>query len=230
METLPPFTEILGLGAIRLVIFALMLIVGGWLVISGFRRLLQGHLLRGPLRAGWGVLLGALALLLAGIGINLHTYQRLNYEQAVATVELQQIDARQFQLLLRRADGRDQAYGLLGNQFQLDARVLKWKAWGALLGLDPQFRLERLSGRYASSADEQAAPRSIYGLQEIEQGIDVWHWSQAANDYLPLVDTVYGSAAYMPMVDGAVYDILMTEDGLIARPKNAIAKRAVANW
>ena len=47
---------------------------------------------------------------------------------------------------------------------------------------------------------------------------------------LPFVDAVYGNAAYMPMSDGARYEISITQTGLIARPVNAAAQQAAGSW
>ncbi|MDX1454764.1 MAG: hypothetical protein R3217_04835 [Gammaproteobacteria bacterium] len=230
MNQLPATSDVIGLGPVWLLVLGLLLGLGLFLAVTGIRNFFKGRFFRGPLRSAVGVAFGGLAVGLGGVGLNFHTYSRLNYEEPVATIEFQQIDARQYQALLRRDSGEDQAYGLLGNQFQVDARVLKWTGMGSMLGLDPQYRLERLSGRYASPGDEQTAPRSIYGLGGIEKGINVAKWAERSGPYLPFIDTVYGSAAYMPMADGARYQILITEDGLLARPANAPARAAVQRW
>lgn len=44
--------------------------------------------------------------------------------------------------------------------------------------------------------------------------------------HVEAVDTLYGSAAYMPMADGATYEIWLTQSGLIARPANPAANTA----
>ena len=41
-----------------------------------------------------------------------------------------------------------------------------------------------------------------------------------------MVDTLYGSGAYMPMADGARYEVRITQNGLIARPTNEVAAEA----
>ena len=43
-------------------------------------------------------------------------------------------------------------------------------------------------------------------------------------------DAVYGSAAYLPMSDGAEYRIWLSQSGLVARPLNAEADGAVRTW
>jgi hypothetical protein len=49
-------------------------------------------------------------------------------------------------------------------------------------------------------------------------------------DKAHIVDTVYGSAALMPMADNARYGMWMTQSGLVARPVNDQAAQAVGNW
>ena len=46
--------------------------------------------------------------------------------------------------------------------------------------------------------------------------------------WLPFVDAVYGSATYMPMADGARYQVSITQSGLIARPLNPAADAVTA--
>jgi len=44
------------------------------------------------------------------------------------------------------------------------------------------------------------------------------------------VDAFYGSATYMPMVDGASYAVFVSFTGLLARPNNDVALKAVSEW
>lgn len=209
--------EIFDLHVAWLVVTGLLFASGLWLLIGGLARLLRGKVLRGPLRAAIGAVIGALAIALAAVGLNVHTYQRLNYEQPVAWLEFQQTGPQAFEALLMTPDGADRAFRIHGDEWQLDARVLKWQGIGAMLGLDPRYRLERLSGRYVNIGDERHAARSVYPLNDGERGIDVWRVSREHEDVLPFVDTVYGSAAYMPMIDGARFEVVITEDALVAR-------------
>jgi hypothetical protein len=98
-----------------------------------------------------------------------------------------------------------------------------------VLGLDAQYRLDRLSGRYRSIEQERSDERTVYPLSE-NPGIDVWQLRQQYPKWLPFVDAVYGSATYMPMADGARYRVSMTQTGLIARPANGAAQTAAAGW
>jgi len=186
---------------------------------------------RARLIAGSGALLGGTALLaLAGllfvVSLNLRTYARLTYEAPVAELVFEKRGPRSYQLTMVRIPAGDlQIFMLEGDEWQLDARVLKWKGWATLLGLDAQYRLERLSGRYRDIEDERTAKRTVYPLTE-NPGLDLWNLATDHPDRLPFVDAVYGSATYLPMADGARYRVTLSQTGLLARPMNPAAAQA----
>jgi hypothetical protein len=208
---------------------ALALILGvlGLLLLAiGFRRLLRARFVTGS----GSLLLSAAFLGIAGlifvVGTNLHTYARLTYETPIAELVFQSTGPQRYRVTIARIPSGDmQVFMMNGDEWQLDARVLKWKSWATLLGLDAQYRMERLAGRYRDIEQEKSAPRSVYGLSD-NPGIDLWAWAQDHPTWLPFVDSVYGSATYLPMADGARYRVSLTQSGLIARPVNPAADAA----
>jgi hypothetical protein len=46
----------------------------------------------------------------------------------------------------------------------------------------------------------------------------------------PGIDAYYGSATYVPMADGARFEVSLSRDALIARPANDVATEAVGRW
>ncbi|HEX7012971.1 MAG TPA: hypothetical protein VF161_09495 [Steroidobacteraceae bacterium] len=177
-----------------------------------------------------GTLLIAGAALLFVVSLNLHTYERLSHEEPVAEIVFESRGPQRYRATLSREPvGEIQVFTLAGDEWQLDARVLKWKGWANLLGLDAQYRLERISGRYRSIEQERTAERTVYGLSD-NPGIDLWALSVAHPRLLPFVDAMYGSATYLPMADGARYEVSITQSGLIARPVNAAARAATGSW
>jgi hypothetical protein len=46
----------------------------------------------------------------------------------------------------------------------------------------------------------------------------------------PGIDAYYGSATYVPMADGARFEVSLSRDALIARPGNDKAVEAVGKW
>lgn len=182
---------------------------------------------RRPLRSLWrlaGFLVLALAALAASLlAVSLHGYARLTDEVPVATIRFSQTGARSFSAELDLADGRRMVLPVHGDEWQLDARVLKWSSWAVLAGLDPMYRLDRFSGRWREIDQEIHARRSVHDLTG-GRALDLWRLAWRHPSWLPFVDTDYGSSAYLPMRDGARYQVSLSPlGGLVARPAAADA-------
>jgi hypothetical protein len=199
------------------------------LLVAGLRRLGRLRLVRGTLY----LLLGGIVLLLVtGAGLvaaNLFTYARLTHEQEAARVTTRQLGERHFAVSLQAKKAPPKHFELRGDEWQIDARVLKWRGAGNLLGLDTLYRLERLSGRYGDVASERAAPRTAHELAE-ESALDLWALTRRYQRYVPLADAMYGSAAFVPMAEGAEYVVTVSATGLVVRPRNEAARKAVGGW
>jgi len=214
----------------------LIAVVGVAFMVTGIKRLVQRRLIHGIGLEFSGLLFLVLALACFLLASNLYTYQRLVYEQPVAEINFQQIDKQKFRAVIDALDSDfKQVVDLTGDEWQLDAQVLTWKGVATLFGFDANYRLHRISGRYADIADEQSRPRSVFSLAKktayIEDDrFDLWSFAQQNRDWLHWVDAAYGSAVFLPMTDGAKYSIAISRTGLIARPANAEARKAVSHW
>lgn len=198
------------------------------LFIMGIQRIWRRRIAAGSLEGLVGLLLLAVAALMAMISINLYTYDRLTYESKVAEIDFQEIGPQHFVTLLK-SKNQTQILDLRGDDWQIDARVLKWRGMAALLGFDTLYRLDRLSGRYRNIDQERTAQRTVHSLSE-GKGLDLWLMVKKYKRWIPWVDALYGSATYMPMVDGASYTVFVSLTGLFARPNNDIALKAVSEW
>lgn len=212
-------------------------VVGLAIVLSGLGWMFRGR----PFKGGRGVLGGGVFLGVAAIvgllGLNIQTYQRLAYDRQVATIEIHQkgpqlFDATVVEPAVGEFPGATNTFELNGDEWRIEARVLRWKPWANVLGLDSQYRLDRFSGRYSDTQQELTAERSAYDIRPARHsGIDLWPIARQYSQYLPVVDTLYGSGAYMPMADGARYEVRITQSGLIARPTNeAAAEASSSGW
>jgi hypothetical protein len=211
-------------------VILIIAIFGLLLLILACQRLFRARFLAAGGSAMMGSLLLAVAALLFVVSLNLHTYARLTFERPVAEIVFEQRAPQTFNATLTQVpNGEIQMFVLSGDEWQLDARVLKWKGWANLFGLDAQYRLERVSGRYRNIEQERSAERTVYALAE-NPGVDLWQLTLDKPDRLPFVDAVYGNAAYMPMSDGARYEVSITQTGLIARPVNTAAQQAAGSW
>lgn len=207
---------------------AILIAVFGVLLLAlACRRLLSARLLAAGGSALTGLLMLALAAVTFVVSLNLRTYARLTHEQAVAEIVFETRGPQRYRATLTRIpSGEMQVFVLAGDEWQLDARVLKWHGWANLLGLDAQYRLERVSGRYLDIEQERHAERTVYALSD-NPGVDLWQLATQKPTWLPFVDAVYGSATYLPMADGARYRVTLSQSGLIARPINAAAQNTM---
>lgn len=161
------------------------------------------------------------AVLLAVLGAALFGYTRLVQEAEVATLSVQKLGAQHFAVELGTPDGQRQRFELQGDQWQLDARVLRWRLPALLAGAPSLYRLERLSSRYVDIAQEREAPRRVHAL-DAQAFPDLWTLRRQFPQYLDFVDADFGSGTYLPLLDGARYSVsLGPRGGLVARPADA---------
>jgi len=206
-----------------------ILVLGGVLCFIGIRRLINRRYFSGSAVGLAGASLIAVSLLFALLITNLYSYQRLTYEAPVAKIKIRQTGEKKYQVELNEQNGKTRSLEIKGDEWQLDARILKWNGFATLVGLDTVYRMERITGRYRDIKLERSSSRTVYDLS-VESGLDIWHLSRQYNSWIPWIDSVYGSATYLPMSDGANYHISISATGLIARPGNEVAKEIVKNW
>jgi hypothetical protein len=222
LARLDPRVLIVGIGLV-----GLLLAVP--LELAAIRRMRRLQLARGSLFFLTG---GFVLLLAAGVALltmNLYTYARLTHEQEAARVSMRQLGERHYAVSLQPKNAAPRHFELRGDEWQIDARVLKWRALGNLLGFDTVYRLERLSGRYGDITQERNAPRTVHALSD-EPGVDFWTVLRRYHTYVPLADALYGSAAYVPMAEGAEYAVSVSTSGLVVRPGNDAARKALGGW
>ncbi|MGA0587864.1 hypothetical protein ACO2Q2_12145 [Dyella sp. KRB-257] len=213
-----PATAIL-LGAAVLALLALVAAASGWRHWRARRRV------RGSLAALLALAWLLLALLSAGLGLSLCGYRRLASEVPVVTVDARILSPQRWALTLTWPDGSTRQAALAGDAFRVEAIVLKWKLPTLLAGVPPLYRLDRLDGRYDDPAQESDAPRTVIDFRQAGAW-DLLALRQRYPRWLPSVDTVYGSGAFLPLVDQGHYTVsLMRTGALVARPDDATARR-----
>jgi hypothetical protein len=212
--------------AVAVAIFALL---GVAFVAASARRMSARRFAAGTSHAMAAVIAFLVAAAAVLVGANLRTYERLTAERPVVRASFARVGEGQFNATLTYPSGAVQGYVLRGDDWQIDARVLKWRGMANVLGFDTLYRLERIGGRYADVERERSEPRTVYALHPPER-LDTWALARAWHDYVPWVDAMYGSAAYVPMADGAAYEVAVSQSGLLARPLNGEARLAVGAW
>jgi hypothetical protein len=206
------------------IVAAVFLLVGAWAWLYRTRGVPK-FLLR---TTGTVLLLAALGL--AGLGGLLRQYAWLLDDVPAASISLRALGPQRFEATLRLGDQPARTLEVLGDEWQLDARVIRWTLPGQLAGIPPVHRFERLSGRYSDPAQDQSGERSVHDLRG---EWDFWEFRQRWLADLPIADARWGSAAYLPMLDGATYQVYLSpRGGLVAKPADAVTERLLdeAGW
>jgi hypothetical protein len=174
-----------------------------------------------PLRRLVGILVLGLACVSGLLAVSVYQFFRLTSDQQIAVVTLQKQGDRLF-LAQAQVPGRPASeFQLRGDEWQIDARVVRWQLPALLAGVPPLYRLERLSGRYEDTAADQAGPRTVFALGD-PRIPDLATLKRRFPNWLPFVDVQYGSGAYMPMFDGARYGVYLDQRGaLFIRPADS---------
>jgi len=196
---------------------------------STIRHLRRRRLLRAGGSATFCAASGALGTAGILLFISYLGYERLTAEQLVGVIEFSQSAPEEYTARLMIDGQIDRLLTLRGDEWQLDARVVTWQPPATILGLEPVYQLERLSGRYSSIDREQTEPRTVHGLAE-ERPLDLWSMVRKFPRLTPGIDAFYGTATYLPMADGARFRVTLSRDALISRPINDQARKAVGDW
>jgi len=166
---------------------------------------------------------------------NLNTYQRLSYESDIVEVLVRKLARQKYQLVLiypslDTVGGEPEYYSLNGDEWQLDTRIIKWKSWANVIGLDSYYQLERLSGRYSKIEQANNTSPSAHQLTGDQRGMSIWKLKNLMKSKLPFLDAYYGQSVFVPMRDGAKFSVSLSQTGLVVRPVNEPATQALEAW
>ncbi|WP_339083064.1 hypothetical protein [Pseudomonas sp. TMP9] len=182
----------------------------------------------GWLRGTCGLAFLALAALIGMLANDLRSYAPIGEGAPLATLSFK-ADGPLYRVTLLEGD-RERTVTMEGDLWQLDARFLQWKGLAALIGLQPGYRLETLSGRFLSIEQQSLAQHTRVELARSPYGIDLWRWLRLGHHDLFIFDPQARRVTYLPLADDAVYSINRTPAGLLAEPMNPAAKQALKDW
>lgn len=188
------------------------ILISGW-----FLKWLQGS---------FGMIALALAVCLSLLVYDLFGYSKGMEGEIVATLSFNQLAEQEFNAELVDQKGERHTFRLNGDQWQLDARLIYVSSM--MGGHLPSFKLDRISGRFLSLEQEKNDKRTVYSFEKASS-FDTWLWLESQS-WLPFISARYGSAAYMPMQDGAIFQVKTTPNGLLPIAINDSARSAVESW
>jgi len=167
-------------------------------------------------RGTLGLLMLVTALLFATLTVPTLGYRALTHEEVVLVVTTVRTGPQRFDARVEFPDGTQEIYPLRGDEFYVDARILKWKPVANVLGLHTEYELDRIAGRYTSLTDEQSRPRTVYPLSSPEP-LDLFQLRRSYPLLAPLLDAEYGSGTFVPVEDRARFEVRLSTSGLLVR-------------
>ncbi|MEY4708597.1 MAG: hypothetical protein RJB58_2320 [Pseudomonadota bacterium] len=208
-------------------------VLAALLILRGLFHLARARFGTAGLQGIGGLVLGLGALCLGLVVLNTQTYARLSAERPVAEVTVAALHpaVQMYRVTVRRLDGTGitTECRIQGDEWLMSAAVQKWRPWVNILGLDSTYRLDQLANKYFSAArgngraitacDLTGPPAKTF----MPRGLSAWLMNSAQAE-----QRRFGSAIYMPLTDGAIYRVVMTQSGLNAEAVNPIAHAAMA--
>jgi len=192
--------------AILLLLVALKLLISrGW-----FLAWLKGCV-------GVGLVLASLVLVV--VTLDLFSYGQVEHKRPLATVSISEQGNQLYSLELVDADGKVQNLEMAGDQWQLDVRVLS-------IGGFSSFKLDKLSGRYLSLEQNDKDIQTRHVLWANSVG-GFWLLIDGLVKQLPFAAESLEKVAYVPMTDGAIYQVYLDGSELEIVATNAQAKLAM---
>lgn len=207
---------------------ALLAVIAAFLLFKTLRFLWRNEWFMGWFRGMLGFSFLAIACVIGLIAWDIYSYKQIMSEEFVCTVSFQKLDEQRYVASLTDAKGDSKQYELRGDQWQIDARIVKWNGMIARWGVKPAYRLDRIGGRYFDLEKETRDARTAHAIVASPMGLDLWLILNKNTRWLPAVDAIYGSATYLPMKDDASFKVTLSNTGLVARPVNEAAKEAVS--
>jgi hypothetical protein len=180
-----------------------------------------------------GIPVAAVGLAFSLIALNTQTFARLSQEGDVAQVSVKAVNPADslYEVSVKRLDGSNvtTTCNIQGDEWLIGGRVQKWKPWANVLGLDSTYTLDQIDNKYFSAARANGKPITACDLsgpppavnQVVPNSLMAWLLDQSYTE-----QRHFGSASYMPLADGAVYKVVMTQSGLNAEPVNDAARAA----
>ncbi|MFC6685012.1 multidrug transporter [Marinobacter koreensis] len=152
-----------------------LIVIGAVLVIASLIFFLRPRWLLGWLKgmAVFGALV--LGIYTLSIAVSLTGYQSLEGMQTVASISTTRQGEQLWRVTVERKNEAPITEAVHGDQWQMDARILRFSGPIRWLGIAPGYRLERLSGRYTSLEQERTEPRTVIGLSGGD-GRTSGHW------------------------------------------------------
>lgn len=203
----------------------LFLVPGVVLVAFGIIGLRRRQAVPGILGSVVGGILLACAAVLLTAGNQLDRFAAVSTSPATFEIRFEQQTPQYYIAALRSPAGEGGRYGLHGDEWRLDVRVFSWGPL-ARMGLDTLYHLRALRSRYTDLDKGALQPPETHYFEPASSE-NPWPWLVWGYEALTFGKTTLLEPGYIPMADGAVFQVSVTHQGVVIQPRNAAAQRAM---
>jgi len=153
------------------------------------------------------------------LSASFYGYSNLTDETRIAELSFAQVSEGEYVVNLSTGDFCEvRRFPVRGDQWRLDANFLKWKYWAAAIGMESQYRLDRLEGRYSDVNLQNSSPVMAHSLGEPTL-LDLATFSEQLGPFNFLADAVYGSSTFQAIDETRIFDVYRTPTGIITRER-----------
>ena len=206
-------------------------LVGILMLVGGVARVFKAQLGGGIMRLLFGGLTLAGALIIGLVGLNLQTYAQLSKEWPVGLVTIKK-GAAEFDYvasidLYDNGKPRNQPvdYQVTGEEIFVGGPIVTFKPWANVVGMDAVFRAETVRGGYFNANCTNTFNPRVETLDNaaneslLDSIAEAWKFAAAR-------EVAHNSLSGQPLGDGAVYEIIATQDAFQLQPQegNAVAQ------
>ena len=209
-----------------LLILALLCLVPGVALLAlGIVGLRRRRLARALLGGTAGGILLVCGVILLTAGNQLDRFAAVWDSPARYEIRFERKAPQYFIAELSSPEGDTVLYGMHGDEWRLDVRVLSWGPLAAL-GLNSLYHLRALRSRYTDLDQGPLEPPETHYFEPTGPQAP-WPWLVAGYEALTRGRTTLLEPGYLPMADGAIFQISVTPKGIVIQPRNAAAERAM---
>jgi hypothetical protein len=162
------------------------------------------------------LLMISLSTLFATISIAIQGYHALTREELAAIVKVEPTGEQKFMARFSMPDGSEKVFFLAGDELYVDAHILKWKPLANVFGLHTSYELDRVAGRYETLNNETTKVRTVYSLSR-DRPLDMFDLRRRFAILSFLLDTEYGSAAFINSNSKEEFRVMVSTTGLLIR-------------
>jgi len=191
-------------------------VLGVILVLAAIVSFIQLSLPQSAYRMLAGLLLLVLGALTGTISVGMMGYRALTREDVAAHIVVKPTGRQRFNATFRFPDGRESTYELAGDEFYVDAHILKWHPYATMFGLRTAYELDRVAGRYRAIKDERDAMRTVHAIAR-DKPVDLYELGRRYTFLAPILDAEYGSATFVPVTRPAELELRVSTTGLLIR-------------